>query len=155
MSRVAVGWQSPRQVAVSPGGVLLDPAGWTRTLWTLQTHLSRFSLARSAATLSIPVHTYDAVSFFAWTFLVISSLYFLPFPVYVSSHLLTVSHQPDLFSDHLFNPLFIFEHWLHAKTHIYSPVSSCTIYTFVLSLHYTQLAVYSVKIMQSYTTVLQ
>lgn len=46
--RVVAAWQAPRQVVVSPKGALPGPAGWTRTLLTLQTRLSQSSLARSA-----------------------------------------------------------------------------------------------------------
>lgn len=46
--RVVAAWQAPRQVVVSPKGALPGPAGWMRTLWTLQTRLSQSSLARSA-----------------------------------------------------------------------------------------------------------
>lgn len=48
MLRVAVVWPDHRRVAVYPGGALSDPAGWMRTLLTLQMHQSLSFLAKSA-----------------------------------------------------------------------------------------------------------
>lgn len=112
-------WQAPRQVAVSPGGALPGPAGWTRTPWTLQTHLSRFFSARSVATvLSFLLNCW-------WQFIFASTFFgivFLPFYFLTSfpflSHtphnfiplsvLICFSYQPPLFSNNFISFLFFF-----------------------------------------------
>lgn len=137
-----MGWQAPRQVAVSPGGVLLDPAGWTRTLWTRQTHLSRFSSARSAATCSVYIGTYNVVSPFASTFfgnffIILPSLFWVCQHCYVTDE---PSHQPAFFS--VFVTLLLNTDGM--LRHL-QPVQQPSINLYFI---YITLAVYSVKVMQ-------
>lgn len=161
LCRVVVAWQAPRQVAVSPGGALSGPAGWTRTLWTLQIRPSRSSSARSANSYSIllimPPQQFlslleyclaDVFSLFIWR----SSCTCFLFSSIASSHIsLFIYHFhcfsviPN-FSNHFLSlyiyPAFHLCSFLqhvqqHVKTHICFQISNCAIYIHLLFLsHY-------------------
>lgn len=148
LSRVVVVWQALRQVAVSPGGALPGPAGWTRTLWTLQIRPNRSSSARSASSYSLK-NAFAAISLFSYSLFSI----FFPLPLCCSfctsfspfsmsavtlyhfiifSQFICICYQPPIFSNHFlllslssfFSSVLFFAHLQPVETHIYSSHTS-------------------------------